>query len=350
MHCPGGKLLTAALVLVSLGWSALGEDPPRLVMKRAAGRIELDGKLDDPGWRAAAGFARFVFLGSDTPDYRKARGMLAYDDKNLYVAVECEEDDAGDKFTEPGKGDTFPGGPHVEVWIQSPKPRGNMERDGLQFCANALGARYDGRLAMGGAPQAFDGKWRCGGRRLAGKWTVEMAIPFADIGLGGPLPAGQPLRMDVGRASPLVSWAGSWGGLPEFDELGLVFFGSDKGYVEPRTPADPNPRRQKLYVSPKGSDDSPGTKAKPFKTIQRAVDAAGPGDTVEVAAPDRRLGPGARCGRVRHIGLLGSSRRRSEQGHGQGRRSGCGPAERVTYAAPLPPWMIVTPTVAVFAM
>jgi hypothetical protein len=44
------------------------------------------------------------------------------------------------------------------------------------------------------------------------------------------------------------------------------------------------------YVDPKGADSNRGTRAAPFKTIQRAADVAGPGDTVFVK-PGRYTGP-----------------------------------------------------------
>jgi pectate lyase-like protein/parallel beta helix pectate lyase-like protein len=46
----------------------------------------------------------------------------------------------------------------------------------------------------------------------------------------------------------------------------------------------------RYYVGPKGADSNPGTSAAPFKTIQRAADVAGPGDTV-VVRPGRYTGP-----------------------------------------------------------
>src|SRR4051794_26987970 len=36
------------------------------------------------------------------------------------------------------------------------------------------------------------------------------------------------------------------------------------------------------FVAPTGADDAPGTMERPWRTIQRAIDAAGPGDTVYV--------------------------------------------------------------------
>ncbi len=46
--------------------------------------------------------------------------------------------------------------------------------------------------------------------------------------------------------------------------------------------AQPASGGQHLYVSMTGSNSNPGTKAKPFKTLQHAADVAKPGDTVDV--------------------------------------------------------------------
>jgi hypothetical protein len=46
----------------------------------------------------------------------------------------------------------------------------------------------------------------------------------------------------------------------------------------------------RYYVDPRGVDSNPGTGAAPFKSIQRAADVAGPGDTV-VVKPGRYTGP-----------------------------------------------------------
>src|SRR5690349_1299112 len=50
------------------------------------------------------------------------------------------------------------------------------------------------------------------------------------------------------------------------------------------------PHSTRLYVSPGGSDAAAGTKAAPFRSIQRAADAAEPGDTVVVRAGEYRGG------------------------------------------------------------
>jgi hypothetical protein len=55
----------------------------------------------------------------------------------------------------------------------------------------------------------------------------------------------------------------------------------------------------RYYVDPSGSDSGGGTSAAPFRTIQRAADVAGPGDTVLV-------GPGAYTGSGRVVSITQS--------------------------------------------
>ncbi|HEV7366070.1 MAG TPA: right-handed parallel beta-helix repeat-containing protein [Gemmatimonadales bacterium] len=62
------------------------------------------------------------------------------------------------------------------------------------------------------------------------------------------------------------------------------------GYTQPPATNPRNPPAVRFYVDPKGMDSNPGTGAAPFKTIQRAADTAGPGDTVVVRA-GRYTGP-----------------------------------------------------------
>jgi parallel beta-helix repeat protein len=58
----------------------------------------------------------------------------------------------------------------------------------------------------------------------------------------------------------------------------------------PAAPAAGTAPAARYYVDPKGADANRGTRAAPFRTIQRAADVAGPGDTVFVR-PGRYTGP-----------------------------------------------------------
>ena len=276
------SVVIAAVLGSGLEMAVAGGRSTSLTVKKARGPIAIDGQLDEPGWREAAGFGRFVYVGTEVPDYRKARGLLAYDDQNLYLGVECEQDNQGLKFAEPGDAEAPVRGPHIKIWIDAGHARGEPYRNAFRFDVNCLGARYD-ELVEGG-PGAFNGKWLAAGKRNDGGWTIEAAIPFRDLGLEGP-PIGLPIGMEIARGTcPLVAWAGCWGHLGERHHFGLIFFENDEKYRKPPTARKKTPfAKPRLYwVDPKGSDDNPGDSKTPFKTVQKAVDVAGPGDKITV--------------------------------------------------------------------
>ncbi len=69
---------------------------PRLEVSRAAGPIEIDGDLGDPGWRGAAKADNFCEHnpGDQTKPDVNTEVLITYDDENLYVAWLCYDDPA----------------------------------------------------------------------------------------------------------------------------------------------------------------------------------------------------------------------------------------------------------------
>jgi parallel beta helix pectate lyase-like protein/uncharacterized protein DUF1565 len=100
---------------------------------------------------------------------------------------------------------------------------------------------------------------------MAIRWWVYLVASLVPLGGCRPSEAGDPRRSDS--------------------------LGADR--VEPAFLGAPPVR---YYVSPAGSDRSAGTAAAPFRTIQRAAEAAGPGDTVIVR-------PGVYSGASRIVAL-----------------------------------------------
>lgn len=148
-------------VLLWLCVTAVRAERPRLIIKPATAPITVDGELSDPGWQGAVGFDQFVYVGTDVADYRKARGRLAYDEKNLYVAVECAQDNKGLTFGKPEQEEAHFRGPHVKIWIDTGPAKGGAYCRAIYLAMNALGARYDALLR--GEAGTFDGKWVCKG-------------------------------------------------------------------------------------------------------------------------------------------------------------------------------------------
>jgi len=159
---------------------------------RALGRIAIDGKLDDPGWAAAAWTEDFMDIqGTEAPaPPLRTRAKILWDDEHLYIGAEMEEPDLWATLTDRDaiiyRDDDF------EVFL-------DPEGDGLAYFEieiNAMGTVFDlfldrpyndgGRAEIG---------WDAPGLRaevaLMGTlndptdedrgWSAEMAIPWADL-------------------------------------------------------------------------------------------------------------------------------------------------------------------------
>ena len=150
--------------------------PALLVPKAAAPRI--DGKLDDAVWRKARE-VRFRFLtGRAAPPGAPTTARVLCDERNLYFAFDCRDDDvarltvAGTKRDDPiWQGDT------VEIFLD---PHHRQRPKGYYHIAvNPAGVTMDSKDG--------DLSWSptlrvATGRSTAG-WTVELALPFAELGL-----------------------------------------------------------------------------------------------------------------------------------------------------------------------
>ena len=62
---------------------------PTLHVQRAAGNIEIDGRLDDPGWMNAAAVDHFVESepGDQIKPPVETRAKITYDDERLYISM-----------------------------------------------------------------------------------------------------------------------------------------------------------------------------------------------------------------------------------------------------------------------
>jgi hypothetical protein len=67
---------------------------------RAAGPIQIDGKLDEPSWRAAPRSTPFVDIVTGEPAWFDTRVALLWDDDYLYFGFEAEETDVWGTLTE----------------------------------------------------------------------------------------------------------------------------------------------------------------------------------------------------------------------------------------------------------
>ncbi len=182
------------LILVSaLAVSACSAQDGEVTCNRAVAAPDIDGTLDDACWQDAAVVKGFTLPLSDEPVAKPIVARACFDDGQLYLGVTCAE-------PEPGKLQLaqVPGGEVwqddcIEIWLRAGTNQLNFD----QFIVNAKGHQQAVRHRPGGA--ADDPlEWSAAGEIGTDSWTVEAAIPFAEIGLEAPKP-GEMLQLKIGR-------------------------------------------------------------------------------------------------------------------------------------------------------
>ncbi len=164
-------------------------------IKKTREKIIIDGRLNESSWRRAKiikGFTRFL-APTKTPTYQTQARML-WDDKNLYIAFECEDPDIwSPKMERDGplwKGEV------VEVYIDPDGDGKNYK----EIEVNPLNQVIDLNIPFAkdgrpGIPWKEGSKWNAQGLKTAvkvegtvnnrqdrdKKWTVEIAIPLINF-------------------------------------------------------------------------------------------------------------------------------------------------------------------------
>ena len=167
-------------------------DVPRRATQTA---VVLDGRIDPGEWKTAATASGFCKLGTRTPAERQTTVRVMYDQETLYVAVECDEPRMADAPAPslPNDNDRLFQGNVVELFLNA---AGGADRV-WHLAVNPANSRWDGI----GNRKTEDLAWQSAAARSDGKWTAELAIPFAGLGLRNP--AGATCRANVTRSRVL---------------------------------------------------------------------------------------------------------------------------------------------------
>ena len=193
----------------------------RVACPRVAKPPAIDGVLNEPFWFSAK---KLPMLGNGTglPPQTGTDVRVGYDRNNLYVAFVCREP----KMALIRDSVVHRDGPvykehDVEVYLDP-----NIEgQPCYQFLSNSLGTPMDLRRPPDGKPDAaWNPAWQVKTSRSRDAWSVEMAIPFASLGLRPPLPG------DVWRANFFRVRQSIGGGPKEYFGLAPTF----GGFYQPR--------------------------------------------------------------------------------------------------------------------
>lgn len=182
------RRIAIALLLAAAATSVFASDEkggPVLKIQRAAGRITIDGKLDDEGWKNAVPIEQFWETNpSDNvllPPSLKTTAYLAYDEHFIYAAVDMTDPDPsaipiryGDHDSISGNNDDYAG-----VIIDSR----NDSKTATLFLVTAGGTQYDAVSddSSGNEDSSPDFYWDSATRRTEHGWIVELRIPFSSL-------------------------------------------------------------------------------------------------------------------------------------------------------------------------
>ncbi len=200
----------SVLLLLALLPPSTAQTLPRYEIYRAAGRIVVDGKLDEPAWQQAPPLTDFHFNWYKSGDKEKTVAKILWDDDHLYISFYCQDKHIAAEVTErhgPVSLDDA-----VEAFI-SPNPA--KIRNYYGFEMNVIGTMLNFIRADWYAGPFFtepDGvrlKTSYPGLRVKHDspddthWILEVAIPFSNFAKDAahtPPQDGDQWRLNLNRA------------------------------------------------------------------------------------------------------------------------------------------------------
>ncbi len=173
------------LVILLLGAGAFGQDSftaqfkPNLQATILTGEIDVDGKLDEPGWSAAAvadGFAE-VEPGDQVKPGVRSKALLTYDQSKLYIAL-IAWDNPGQIRASVCERDNIFSDDYFGIMLDT---YGDASW-GYEIFVNPFGIQGDLRMDAGGGEDiGFDLMWESKGLVTDSGYQVEIAIPFSSL-------------------------------------------------------------------------------------------------------------------------------------------------------------------------
>ncbi|NHF58403.1 carbohydrate binding family 9 domain-containing protein [Flavobacteriaceae bacterium TP-CH-4] len=187
-----GKIYFLVAILFFLHDSVWSQDNPSAAVARriyitqelpdTAG-IEIDGVLNDDGWKVAEWAGDFTVFDPDNgkPPSQQTTFKIVYDAKNLYVGVRCY-DSIPDKIERRlSRRDNFAGD-----WIEINIDSYNDKRTAFSFNVSAAGVKGDEFVSQNGDnwDPSWNPIWYTASNIDDDGWTAEMKIPFSQLKFG----------------------------------------------------------------------------------------------------------------------------------------------------------------------
>ncbi len=140
---------------------------------------KIDGLLDDAAWDIVDWTTDYVEFQPDvgTPPTEQTKLKIVYDDKNLYVAFKCYQEDPATIEKRMGRRDDFPGD-----WVEINLDSFGDDRTGFSFTVSASGVKGDEFISdNGNFDDSWNPIWYVDVNIDDEGWTAEMRIPLSQL-------------------------------------------------------------------------------------------------------------------------------------------------------------------------
>jgi len=279
MHRRTARLVLLACAVLAGGFpvaaqeSAAGSEntfqpnrKPSLTIRRAPGKISLDGDLSDPGWVGAAKAENFAEANprENVRPSVESEVLVTYDQDHLYLAFIAKDDPSTIRSSLTDR-DRMWNDDYFGILLDT---YGHASWGYFLF-ANPKGVQGDSRFASnGGEDERFDIIFHSEGRVTDSGYVIEMAVPFASLRF--PDRPVQTWRATFWRTRPRASREQhSWAAIDRNDNCMMCTFGTITG-IEGIKPGGALELIPSVVGTQSGGFRSPGDPASGFRN--RSVD------------------------------------------------------------------------------
>ncbi len=196
MRFPSKLMARSAALLLAVAPGALAQDPRTEVTKsdapapkaalvsavRLTAQISMDGALDEAGWAGAARIDTFyeTVFGDNRAPHVKTTALVAYDEKYLYIGLNCEDPDPSKMrapFTD--RDQVFGTDDNVAVFIDTQGDK----RVAQEFRVSPRGIQGDAVFNDSSSNEDFspDFYYDTAAKITDQGWTAEIRIPFSSL-------------------------------------------------------------------------------------------------------------------------------------------------------------------------
>jgi hypothetical protein len=236
---------------------------PTLEISKTQAPIEIDGDLNDPGWRGAAKADNFAEHnpGDQTKPPVNTEAFITYDDTKLYVSFICYDDPATVRASMTERDRMF-SDDNICFLLDT---YGDATW-AYEFNVNPYGIQGDLIWsAVMGEDSRYDLIWESAAQITDSGWQLEMAIPFSSLRF--PNTDEQVWRMDFWRNHPReVRRQYSWAAYDRDDPCWPCKWGTVTG-IKNVTPGKGVELIPSVVAYQSGSLDGNGTSGSPFDFV-----------------------------------------------------------------------------------